>query len=103
MQAMEAVVVPAPGAWVHDEEKEVEKEVEGVEEEDMGILGGWSSGGSVGESAGGLLGVCMFNHYGRVSDFDSRCRNCLESLLEGGFPACRRQVESRGSYFKRYF
>lgn len=57
MQAMEAVVVPAPGAWVHDEEKEVEKEVEGVEEEDMGILGGWSSGGSVGESAGGLLGV----------------------------------------------
>ncbi|EER44488.1 predicted protein [Histoplasma capsulatum H143] len=41
---MEAVVVPAPGAWVHDEEKEVEKVVEGVEEEDMGILGGWSSG-----------------------------------------------------------
>ncbi|KAG5289924.1 hypothetical protein I7I48_09396 [Histoplasma ohiense] len=61
MQAMEAVVVPAPGAWAHDEEKEVEKEVvEGVEEDDMGILWGWSSGGSVGESPGespGGLGV----------------------------------------------
>lgn len=54
MQAMEAAVVPAPGAWVHDEEKEVEKAVEGVEEEDIGILGGWSSGGSVGESPGGV-------------------------------------------------
>ncbi|EGC45832.1 predicted protein [Histoplasma capsulatum var. duboisii H88] len=100
---MEAVVVPAPGAWVHDEEKEVEKVVEGVEEEDMGILGGWSSGGSVGESAGGLLGVWPLQHVQSLWS-GLRLRFSLpQSLLEGGFPACRRQVESRESYFKRYF